>query len=159
MSPPTRLPDFAGQCPTNADSGLTGVRHTSKMHQPTMSPGEADVRSRGLLRGKRYSGYRSNRMIQRHVLIVDDHQILRQGLKSLLEKEPDLKVVAEAEDGRTAIEIVQSQPIDLVIMDVAMPALNGMEATRKILAVNPGLKVIGLSMHTDRRFVTEMLRA
>lgn len=98
-------------------------------------------------------------MIQRQVLIVDDHQILRQGLKSLLEKEPDLKVIAEAEDGRSALEIMQATPADVVIMDVAMPGLNGMEATRKALAINPAAKVIGLSMHTDQRFVTEMLRA
>lgn len=97
--------------------------------------------------------------MQLSVLIVDDHRILRQGLKSLLEKEPDLSVAAEADDGREALEILDSRPIDLVIMDVAMPGLNGIEATRKLLSISPQTKVIGLSMHTDRRFVAEMLKA
>ena len=97
--------------------------------------------------------------MQQSVLIVDDHRILRQGLKSLLEKEPDLSVAAEADDGREALEILDSRPIDLVIMDVAMPGLNGIEATRKLLSISPQTKVIGLSMHTDRRFVAEMLKA
>ena len=94
-----------------------------------------------------------------NVLIVDDHRILRQGLKSLLEKEPDLHVAAEADDGREALDILASTPIDLVIMDVAMPGLNGIEATRKLSSLRPGVKVIGLSMHTDRRFVAEMLKS
>lgn len=97
--------------------------------------------------------------MQLSVLIVDDHRILRQGLKSLLEKESDLSVAAEADDGREALEILDSRPIDLVIMDVAMPGLNGIEATRKLLSISPQTKVIGLSMHTDRRFVAEMLKA
>ena len=97
--------------------------------------------------------------MQLNVLIVDDHRILRQGLKSLLEKEPDLRVVAEADDGREALELVERLPVDMVIMDVAMPALNGIEATRRLLSTKPGTKVIGLSMHTDRRFVSEMLKA
>ena len=97
--------------------------------------------------------------MQQSVLIVDDHRILRQGLKSLLQKEPDLSVTAEADDGREALEILASKPIDLVIMDVAMPGLNGIEATRKLLSISPQTKVIGLSMHTDRRFVAEMLKA
>ena len=94
-----------------------------------------------------------------NVLIADDHRILRQGLRSLLENEADLKVIAEADDGRAAIAAADAAPVDLVIMDVAMPGLNGIEATRKLLAIRPALKIIGLSMHTDRRFVSEMLKA
>jgi DNA-binding NarL/FixJ family response regulator len=94
-----------------------------------------------------------------NVMIADDHRIFRQGLRSLLEKEPDLHVAAEADNGRDAVETIESQPLDLVIMDVAMPGLNGIEATRKLLARKPRLRIIGLSMHTDRRFVAEMLKA
>jgi DNA-binding NarL/FixJ family response regulator len=94
-----------------------------------------------------------------NVLIADDHRIFRQGLRALLEKEHDLRVVAEADNGRDAIEAIENNSLDLAIMDVAMPGLNGIEATRKILSQKPGLRVIGLSMHTDRRFVSEMLKA
>jgi DNA-binding NarL/FixJ family response regulator len=97
--------------------------------------------------------------MQIQVLIADDHRIFRQGLRSLLEKEPDLHVSAEADGGREAIEAAEKSPPDLVIMDVAMPGLNGIEATRKMLSARPSTKVIGLSMHTDRRFVSEMLKA
>ena len=68
-------------------------------------------------------------------------------------------MTAEADDGRAALELMAAAPADLVVMDISMPGLNGVEATRKILAMNPMAKVIGLSMHTDRRFVSEMVRA
>ena len=93
------------------------------------------------------------------IIIADDHQILRQGLKTLLEKEPDMEVVAEAEDGRKTVIMVQELTPDVVIMDVNMPDLNGIEATRQILADYPEMKVIALSMHADRRFVINMLKA
>jgi len=94
-----------------------------------------------------------------NVLIADDHRIFRQGLRSLLEKEHDLNVAAEADNGREAVDALESTPIDIAIMDIAMPGLNGIEATRKMLSMKPGLRVIGLSMHTDRRFVAEILKA
>ena len=97
--------------------------------------------------------------MQMNVMLADDHQILRQGLRSLLEKEPDLRVAAEVNNGRDALAAMAETPVELVIMDVSMPGLNGIEATRKLLDLNPAVKVIGLSMHTDRRFVTEMLKA
>jgi DNA-binding NarL/FixJ family response regulator len=93
------------------------------------------------------------------ILIADDHQILRQGLRTLIEKDPDLKVVAEAEDGRKTVRLVEELQPQVVIMDVNMPELNGIEATRQIIAKAPGVKVIALSMHTDRRFVINMMRA
>jgi DNA-binding NarL/FixJ family response regulator len=96
---------------------------------------------------------------QLNVLIADDHRMLRQGLRSLLEKEPDLRVVAESDNGRDAISAAEVGQIDLAIMDISMPGLNGIEASRKLLAINPAMRVIGLSMHTDRRFVSEMLNA
>lgn len=100
-----------------------------------------------------------NHLNQLNVLIADDHRMLRQGLRSLLEKEPDLRVVAESDNGREAIAAAEKGQIDLAIMDISMPGLNGIEASRKLLAINPAMRVIGLSMHTDRRFVSEMLNA
>ena len=93
------------------------------------------------------------------IIIADDHQILRQGLKTLLEKEPDMEVVAEAEDGRKTVTLVREFTPHVVIMDVNMPDLNGIEATRQILSEYPEMKVIALSMHADRRFVINMLKA
>ena len=93
------------------------------------------------------------------ILLVDDHKIVRDGLKALLESRPGMKVVAEAENGHQAIELLRQVDVDVVIMDVAMPVLNGVEATRRMLAENDSVKVIALSMHSDRRFVAEMLKA
>jgi len=92
-------------------------------------------------------------------LLVDDHAIIRQGLRSLLEKQPDIEVVAEAEDGRKALELVRKVLPDIVVMDVSMPGLNGIEATRQICSELPQVRVIALSIHSNRRFVTDMLRA
>ena len=93
------------------------------------------------------------------ILIADDHQIVRQGLRFLLEKESDLKVVAEAEDGRTTVRLARELNPGVIIMDVAMPDLNGIEATRQIITESPATKVIALSMYADRRFVVNMLKA
>ncbi|MBW1990848.1 MAG: response regulator transcription factor [Deltaproteobacteria bacterium] len=93
------------------------------------------------------------------IIIVDDHQIVRQGLSTLLAKEPDMEVVAEAENGRRAVQLSKELSPHVVIMDVNMPDLNGIEATRQILHASPAIKVIALSMHTDRRFVVNMLKA
>jgi DNA-binding NarL/FixJ family response regulator len=93
------------------------------------------------------------------VLIVDDHQIMREGLRSLLEKESDIQVLGEAEDGRMIQRMARELQPDVIIMDVAMPDLNGIEATRQVVAELPGIKIIALSMHSDRRFVLNMLKA
>jgi two-component system response regulator NreC len=93
------------------------------------------------------------------VLIADDHQIMREGLRSLLEKEIDIQLLGEAEDGRMIQRMALELHPDVIIMDVAMPDLNGIEATRQIVAALPGVKVIALSMHDDRRFVLNMLKA
>lgn len=93
------------------------------------------------------------------ILVVDDHKILRQGLRTLLGREADMKVLAEAEDGRDAVRLVRELSPQVVIMDVGMPDLNGIEATRQILQESPETKVIALSMHSDRRFVTNMIKA
>jgi DNA-binding NarL/FixJ family response regulator len=93
------------------------------------------------------------------IILADDHKIVRQGLRTLLEKEPDIEVIAEADDGRMAVRLARELSPQVIIMDVGMPDLNGIEATRQVLAEAPGIKVIGLSMHCDRRFVMNMLKA
>ena len=93
------------------------------------------------------------------VLLSDDHRIVREGLRTLLDKEPDIEVVGEAEDGRSTIELVRKLRPQVVVMDITMPDLNGMDATRKIIEELPSVKVLALSMHTDQRFVERMLNA
>jgi DNA-binding NarL/FixJ family response regulator len=93
------------------------------------------------------------------ILLADDHQILLQGLRGMLEKHPGYEVVGEAPNGRVAVEMARELKPDAVLMDVAMPDLNGIEATRQIVSELPGTKVIALSMHEDPLFVREMLRA
>ncbi len=93
------------------------------------------------------------------IVIADDHRIVSEGLCGLLERAPLMSVVAVAENGREAVRLALEHRADLVIMDVAMPELNGMDATRQILAAAPTTKVIALSMHADRRYVAGMLEA
>ncbi len=93
------------------------------------------------------------------LILADDHQIMRQGLREMLLKVPDVAVIAEAEDGRTAVKLVQDLNPDVVVIDVTMPDMNGIEATRQITTNSPPPRVIALSMHADRRFVNGMLSA
>jgi len=93
------------------------------------------------------------------VLLSDDHRIMREGLRSLLEKEPDIELVGEAEDGRSTLELASKLKPQVVVMDISMPDLNGIDATRKLLEKLPSVKVLALSMHTDQRFIEGMLRA
>ncbi len=93
------------------------------------------------------------------ILLADDHRMMREGLRSLIEKESDIKVVAEAAGGRTAVQLATEVSPDVVIMDVAMPDLNGIEATKQILSGAPNIKVLALSMHSDDHFVAGMLKA
>jgi two-component system response regulator NreC len=93
------------------------------------------------------------------ILLADDHQIVREGLKSLLNSHEDMEVVGEARDGRSAVQMAKDLTPDVVIMDVGMPHLNGIEATRQITSREPEAKVVALSMHADRRFMGEMLKA
>lgn len=93
------------------------------------------------------------------ILLADDHKITRQGLRSLLDKQSDMEVVAEAEEGRTAVRLVRELLPDVVIMDVSMPDLNGMEAARQITREFSDVRIVALSMHSDSLFVTEMLKS
>ena len=93
------------------------------------------------------------------VLIADDHKIMLAGLRSLLEKQADIEVVDEADNGRKAVQIALAKKPNVVVMDVSMPDLNGIEATTQICESLPETRVIALSMHSDKRFVMGMLRA
>ena len=93
------------------------------------------------------------------VLLVDDHQILREGLRSLIDNQTGMEVVGEAADGRSALALAQELSPDVVVMDIGLPDLNGIEATRRILAGPDAVKVIALSMHSDRQFVVDMFAA
>ncbi|KPK77836.1 MAG: hypothetical protein AMJ79_01930 [Phycisphaerae bacterium SM23_30] len=93
------------------------------------------------------------------IVLADDHSIMREGLRLLIEKHPDLEVVGEADNGRKAVELAHELKPDIVVMDVSMPDLNGMEATRQIVGKVEGVRVVALSMHSGREYVMDMLQA
>ena len=93
------------------------------------------------------------------VILADDHKIVREGLRLILDRHENIHVVAEAENGRKAIDLARQMKPDIVVMDIAMADLNGIEATRQILKDNPAVKVVGLSAYADRRYVLGMLDA
>ena len=93
------------------------------------------------------------------ILLVDDHRVVREGLRSLIEKQHGMEVVAEAENGRTALQMTHKFKPDLIVMDLSMPDLNGIEATRQIVQEFPDTKVLALSMHADRQFVAGAIKA
>lgn len=93
------------------------------------------------------------------IVLADDHRIIREGIRNLLEQEEDFAVVGEASDGHEVIRLNQDLRPDVLIMDITMPNLNGIDATRKIVRQNPETKIIALSMHSDHHFVAEMLQA
>jgi RNA polymerase sigma factor (sigma-70 family) len=92
-------------------------------------------------------------------LIADDHGIVRQGLKFVLQQEPDIEVVGEAEDGRESVQLAEKLTPDVVVMDIGMPQLNGIEATAQILRRSPASRVIILSMHEDEIYLLRALTA
>ena len=93
------------------------------------------------------------------ILLVDDHAMLRDGLRSLLAQQQEMEVVAEAETGRQAVELAEKHLPDIVILDIGMPDMNGLEAARRIKAIDTDIKIIALSMHLDVRYVTGMFEA
>jgi two-component system response regulator NreC len=93
------------------------------------------------------------------ILLADDHAVVRQGFKLILGAQPDMEIVGEAGNGREAVELAEKLRPDVAVMDVAMPELNGIEATRRLAASTPHARVIALSMHKDSVYVREILRA
>ena len=93
------------------------------------------------------------------ILLADDHNIIRDGMRLLLERQPDFSVVGEAADGREAVELAEEHGADVVVMDIAMPNMNGIEATRRIVEKHPRTGVVVLSMHYDESYVIRSLKA
>jgi two-component system, NarL family, response regulator NreC len=93
------------------------------------------------------------------ILLADDHTVMRRGLRLLLEQQPDFQVVGEADDGRQAVEFAAAQHPNVAVLDIGMPLLNGIEATRKMLAEDPSIAVVVLSMHSDESYVLRALKA
>jgi two-component system, NarL family, response regulator NreC len=93
------------------------------------------------------------------ILLADDHTVMRAGLRALLERQPNLEVVGEAEDGRQTVELASSHVPDVVVMDIAMPNLNGVEATRRMVSKQPTISVVILSMYSDESYVMRALQA
>ena len=93
------------------------------------------------------------------ILLADDHTVMRAGLRALLERQPNLEVVGEAENGRQTVELASSHVPDVVVMDIAMPNLNGVEATRRMVSKQPTISVVILSMYSDESYVMRALEA
>jgi DNA-binding NarL/FixJ family response regulator len=93
------------------------------------------------------------------IILADDHELMRKGLRTLLERQQDLEIVGEAGDGRETMKLAKEQNPDVIIMDISMPDMNGVDATEQIMKEAPGVKIIALSMHPDRQFVERMLQA
>ena len=93
------------------------------------------------------------------LVLADDHALMREGLKAMIEKEQGMTVIGEAADGKTTVDLVRKLSPHVVVMDVAMPDLNGIEATRKITKAHPAIKVVALSGHVNQHFVREMFAA
>jgi DNA-binding NarL/FixJ family response regulator len=98
-------------------------------------------------------------MARTKVLIADDHAIVREGVRMILAKEPDIEVVGEAEDGRQALDLVEQRRPNVVVMDLSMPGMGGIEATKKVKEQHPGVNVLALTMHEDESYVFQLLRA
>jgi len=99
------------------------------------------------------------RMRRIRILLADDHAVVRQGFKMILGAQPDMEIVGEAGNGRDAVELAEQLRPEVVVMDVAMPELNGIEATRRITDALPHTRILALSMHKDSVYVRETLRA
>jgi len=117
-------------------------------------PGSAPLRQAG---SERFDEPEYRRPIR--VVIADDHRIIRSSLVALLATRPEIEVVGEATDGIEAIDLAETLDPDVVVMDVTMPRLNGIEATRRLHQQRPNVRVVGLSMHDSREILAAMLQA
>jgi len=93
------------------------------------------------------------------VVVVDDHKIMRDGLRNILENESNIEIIGEADNGRDAVKLILDKKPDIAIMDIGMPEMNGVEATRQIIKESSDVKIIALSMHYDMQFVQGMIKA
>lgn len=93
------------------------------------------------------------------IILADDHRIMRHGLSEAVKNEDDMEVIGQAENGREVISLAKKLSPDVIIMDIAMPELNGIEATRQIIKEHPGTRVIALSMHSNKKLIHEMFKA
>jgi len=98
-------------------------------------------------------------MARIRLLLVDDHEVVRSGLRMLLENQADLKILGEADTGKQALEMVETLNPDVVIMDITLPDISGIEATRRIKEAHPGVAVVALTIHEDQQYFFEMLQA
>ena len=98
-------------------------------------------------------------MVKTSILIVDDHAMLREGMRNLLEQEKDFELIGEASDGEEAVELAREHKPDIIVMDIVMPRLNGVEATKQIKAICPSTSVLILTAHSDIRYIVGLLEA
>ncbi|WP_238695780.1 response regulator transcription factor, partial [Streptomyces sp. E2N171] len=93
------------------------------------------------------------------ILLADDHALVRRGVRLILDREPDLEVVAEAGDGAEAIAMARTHDVDLAVLDIAMPRLTGLQAARELTAQRPGLRILMLTMHDNEQYLFQALKA
>jgi two-component system response regulator NreC len=143
----------------DSDRGSIGGSHRVK---PTQDEWDRTLRGLGVpVGGNTGDGEetKAKKAMSIRILLADDHKVLREGLRALLQRAEDMEIVAEAGDGRSTVALARELSPDLVVMDIGMGNVNGIDATREIAAICPGVKILALSMHGDEQFVTGMFAA
>ncbi|MEU6803252.1 response regulator transcription factor [Streptomyces neyagawaensis] len=149
MPAPAPPPDPAAALPPDPGSALPPEAAVASIPEPTDSTtapapyGPGPVASATPIR----------------ILLADDHALVRRGVRLILEREPDLRVVAEAGDGAEAVEAARGQDIDLAVLDIAMPRMTGLQATRALATLKPGLRILMLTMHDNEQYLFQALKA